>query len=243
MRGIRGERIGWIAQDPIAGLDPSFTVVSQLSDAIRAHAGISRREAHARALDLLGRVRLPDPQSVATSYPHQLSGGMAQRVGIAAALASDPDLVIADEPTTALDVTVQAEILDLLRELREAGTAVLLVTHDWGVLADVCDRAVVMYAGQVVETATVAEMVTAPRHPYTAALLRANPVHARPGAPLPSIDGVVPTPGSWPGGCHFADRCPLVTAECTQAPVPLEGDDERQARCLHPLHAKETVHV
>lgn len=241
LRGVRGQRIGWIAQDPIAGLDPSFTIMSQLVDAIRAHGGIARREARTRAHELLARVRLPDPEVVGASYPHHLSGGMAQRVGIAAALAGDPDLIIADEPTTALDVTVQAEILDLLRELSRQGTAVILVTHDWGVLADLCDRAVVMYAGEIVEKASVVDLVAQPSHPYTAALLRANPSHAEPGAPLPSIEGVVPAPGSWPAGCHFAERCPVVTADCRRTAVPLEYEGDRQVRCLHTERVREAV--
>lgn len=255
MRAIRGGRIGWISQDPISSLDPSFTVQSQLIDAIRAHQSVSRREAKARVRELLESVRLPDVERVARSYPHQLSGGMAQRVGIAAALACSPDLVIADEPTTALDVTVQAEILDLLRGLREQGTAVVLVTHDWGVLADLCDRAVVMYAGQVVETATVVDMVERPQHPYTEALLAANPHQAEAGSALKSIEGTVPPPGSWPAGCHFADRCPLVTAECRTAPValalapdqPVEAElstaAARMTRCLHAEQMREVSHV
>lgn len=233
LRAVRGQRIGWIAQDPISGLDPSFTIMSQLVDAIRAHGGVARREARARAFGLLARVRLPDPEAVAASYPHQLSGGMAQRVGIAAALACGPDLLIADEPTTALDVTVQAEILDLLRELSRQGTAVVLVTHDWGVLADLCTRAVVMYAGEVVEKAPVVELVAEPCHPYTAALLRANPTHAEPGTVLPSIEGVVPAPGSWPTGCRFADRCPVVSEDCRESAVPMEHEHDRLVRCLH----------
>lgn len=243
LRRVRGRRIGWIAQDPIAGLDPSFTIESQLVDAIRAHGEVARREARGRARELLARVHLPDPDAVARSYPHQLSGGMAQRVGIAAALAGSPDLIIADEPTTALDVTVQAEILDLLRELSEHGTAIMLVTHDWGVLADVCDRAVVMYAGHVVEKATVTDLVARPHHPYTAALLRANPSHAEPGETLPSIEGVVPAPGSWPAGCHFADRCPLVTAECRESDVPTERHGAHVVRCIHAEQTAEVTHV
>lgn len=231
---LRGRRIGLIAQDPLAGLDPSFTIGSQLAEVVRTHHGGTRRAARDRAVDLLRLVRLPDPERVARSYPHQLSGGMAQRAGIAAALAGEPDLIIADEPTTALDVTVQAEILDVLRTLRSSGMAVVLVTHDWGVLADFCERAVVMYAGQVMETAAVAELVAAPRHPYTAGLLASNPYHAVPGRPIPVIEGSIPAPGDWPRGCRFADRCPLVTAQCRNAPVPLEPvGGQRGSRCLH----------
>jgi peptide/nickel transport system permease protein len=234
LRRVRGGRIGWISQDPVSSLDPSFTAVAQVAEAVRAHTRCTRRAARQRALELFELVRLPDPARVAKSYPHQLSGGMAQRVGIAAALAGDPALVIADEPTTALDVTVQAEILDLLRELQRAGTAIILITHDWGVLADVCERAVVMYAGQVVEQADVAAMVARPAHPYTAGLLRSDPHHGVPGQTLPALEGVVPAPYHWPVGCHFAERCGLVTEECRAAPVPVTALDagERLTRCI-----------
>ncbi|MFI9833570.1 dipeptide/oligopeptide/nickel ABC transporter permease/ATP-binding protein [Streptomyces sp. NPDC051913] len=237
LRRVRGRRIGWISQDPISGLDPSFTAGAQVAEAVRVHTGCSRKEAKQRALELFAKVRLPDPARVAASYPHQLSGGMAQRVGIAASLAGDPALVIADEPTTALDVTVQAEILDLLRELQAAGTAVILITHDWGVLADLCDRAVVMYAGEVVEEAEVTALVTAPAHPYTAGLLRSDPHHAVPGEPLPAVEGAVPPPPQWPVGCHFQNRCPRVTDACREKPVVITqlAAMERSTRCLKPL--------
>jgi peptide/nickel transport system permease protein len=234
LRRIRGKRIGWISQDPIAGLDPSFTAGAQVAEAVRVHTGCGRRAAWRRTLELFEQVRLPDPARVAKSYPHQLSGGMAQRVGIAAALAGDPALIIADEPTTALDVTVQAQILDLLRELQRTGTAIILITHDWGVLADMCQRALVMYAGEVVEEADVAAMVTAPAHPYTAGLMRSDPHHGVPGEPLPALEGTVPAPADWPAGCHFADRCFLAEEACRTAPVPvlvLDGG-ARRARCL-----------
>ena len=203
------------------------------------YTGCGRRAARRRAVELLERVRLPDPASVAKSYPHQLSGGMAQRVGIAAALAGDPALIIADEPTTALDVTVQAEILDLLRDLQRAGTAIILITHDWGVLADMCQRALVMYAGEVVEEADLGALVAAPAHPYTASLMRSDPHHGVPGEPLPALEGTVPPPARWPAGCHFADRCHLVTDDCRAARVPVVTLDAsasqpsaRQSRCL-----------
>ncbi|MDT0144529.1 dipeptide/oligopeptide/nickel ABC transporter permease/ATP-binding protein [Microbacterium sp. PRC9] len=237
LRRVRGGRIGWISQDPIASLDPLFTAGSQVAEAIRAHTRCSRAEAKRRVLDLFAKVRLPDPERVYRSYPHQLSGGMAQRVGIAAAIANDPVLVIADEPTTALDVTVQADILELLRELRQAGTAIILITHDWGVLADLCERAVVMYAGQVVEQARVADVVTTPAHPYSTALLESDPHHALPGQPLPVLEGSVPQPRDWPGGCRFQNRCPLVGPDCLTNTIPLVPvvgrGDERSARCIH----------
>ncbi|WP_052768462.1 dipeptide/oligopeptide/nickel ABC transporter permease/ATP-binding protein [Streptomyces humi] len=237
LRRVRGRRIGWISQDPVSGLDPSFTAGAQVAEVVRLHTGCTRKEARQRALELFAKVRLPDPARIAVSYPHQLSGGMAQRVGIAAALAGEPALVIADEPTTALDVTVQAEILDLLRELRSAGTSVVLITHDWGVLADLCDRAVVMYAGEVVEEAEVTDLVTAPAHPYTAGLLRSDPHHAVPGEPLPAVEGAVPPPPQWPVGCHFQNRCPRVSEACRAKPVVISqlAELERSTRCIRPL--------
>ncbi|NNG38266.1 dipeptide/oligopeptide/nickel ABC transporter permease/ATP-binding protein [Flexivirga sp. ID2601S] len=235
LRRVRGGGVGFIGQDPISGLDPSFTIGAQIAEVIRTHRRCSRSQARAAALDLLGRVKLPDPERAARSYVHQLSGGMAQRAGIAAALAGEPSLVIADEPTTALDVTVQADILDLLRELQDSGVAVILVTHDWGVLADLCERAIVMYAGQVVETASVRMLLDNPGHPYTAGLLGANPQHAVRGKPLPSIEGSVPPPRDWPTGCRFASRCPLVVAACRAEPVTLEpvgSAPDHAARCI-----------
>jgi peptide/nickel transport system permease protein len=217
---VRGAEIAFISQDPASSLDPTFTIGSQLREVIRRHHPQPRRRAQLEAERLLRLVRLPDPVGVLRRRPGQLSGGMAQRVCIAMALAARPQVLIADEPTTALDVTVQAEILALLRDLQHRlGMAVLLITHDWGVLADKCERAVVMYAGEVVETATVDELYDRPRHPYTAALLAANPHLARAGQPLPSIPGTVPKPGEWPTGCHFGARCPLAQPACGQGPI------------------------
>ena len=221
---VRGAGIAFISQNPAGSLDPTFTVGSQLREVIRRHHPQPRRQADGEAERLLRLVRLPDPAEVLRRRPGQLSGGMAQRVCIAMALAAEPKVLIADEPTTALDVTVQAEILALLRDLQHRlGMAILLVTHDWGVVADVCDRAVVMYAGEVVETATVDELYARPRHPYTAALLAANPHRANTGRPLPSISGAVPRPGEWPIGCHFQLRCPLAESACRRAPIPLSA--------------------
>ena len=234
-RNVRGSGIGMISQEPIASLDPSFTVGSHIAEVVRRHSGVSRGASRERTIDLLRQVRLPDPEAVARKYPHELSGGMAQRVLIAAALAGEPDILIADEPTTALDVTVQAEILQLLRELRaETGVAMILVSHDWGVIADSCDAAIVMYAGQVVEEAPIEAVFAAPRHPYSYALMESNPHLALPGEPLPSLPGSVPNIGSWPMGCHFADRCPFATAACSAQPIPLSivGEDHI-ARCIH----------
>jgi peptide/nickel transport system permease protein len=186
-------------------------------------------------LELLSQVRLPNPEAVARRYPHELSGGMAQRVSIARALAGGPKLLVADEPTTALDVTVQAEILDLLRSLqREQGMALLLITHDWGVVADICDRAVVLYAGQVVEEASVDIVFRTPLHPYTSALIAANPHRVDKARQLPTIPGVVPAPGSWPKGCHFHPRCRFATDECRAAPIALEAPErDHLTRCIH----------
>jgi peptide/nickel transport system permease protein len=235
LAAVRGRGIAFVSQEPMVALDPTFTVSAQLAEAVRRHRGGTRKEAGTRVLELLELVNIPDPAGVARRYPHQLSGGMAQRVAIALALAGDPRLLIADEPTTALDVTVQAEILALLRTLQSrTGMAVLIVTHDWGVVADLCRRAVVMYAGQVVEYADVGAMFDRPHHPYTQGLLAANPQLAVEGEPLPTIPGTVPAPGDWPTGCRFADRCRYATAECSAAPVPLtEQAAERLSRCLH----------
>jgi peptide/nickel transport system permease protein len=222
LRRIRGSRVGWITQDPVSSLDPTYTAGAQVAQVVRLHAQCSRKQAKKRVLELFALVRLPEPERVAASYPHQLSGGMAQRVGIAAALAAGPDIVIADEPTTALDVTVQAEILDVLRDLQKAGTAILLITHNWGLICDLCRRAVVMYAGEVVEEGPVSAVVREPAHPYTAALLRSDPHLGVPGQPLPALEGVVPSPKDWPKGCHFQERCPQVRETCRGAAVPIK---------------------
>lgn len=234
MNDYRGTGIGFISQEPISSLDPAFTVGHQLAEAVQLHRKVGRREARRIAGELMARVRLPDAEVVARKYPHELSGGMAQRIAIARALAGEPDLLVADEPTTALDVSVQAEILDLLRDLRErSGMALILVTHDWGVVAESCDRAMVMYAGEVVETADVRQLVRTPRHPYTQALLRSSSVGAEPRQLLPVIAGVVPMPGSWPTGCRFADRCQHVEDRCKAGPVPLvHASVDVSVRCL-----------
>jgi peptide/nickel transport system permease protein len=232
---VRGKEIGLISQEPMISLNPAFRVGWQLAEAVQQHHRVSRRAARARAVELLRRVHLPEADVVARRYPHELSGGMAQRVAIARALAGEPKLLIADEPTTALDVTVQAEILGLLRELqRERKMAILLVTHDWGVVADICDRAVVMYAGQVVERAELVPIFREPLHPYTEALLASNPYHAGEAQTLPTIPGGVPKPGAWPAGCHFHPRCGYTTTACRTQPIPLETPAaERETRCIH----------
>ena len=233
VEAVRGSGIAFISQEPMVALDPSFRIGWQLVEAIRHHDRCSKAQARERALELLAAVRLKDPQRVYDSYPHQVSGGMAQRVAIARALAGRPRLLVADEPTTALDVTVQAEILDLLTSMQADGMSVILVTHDWGVVAETCQRAIVMYAGQVVETAPLPQMIDEPRHPYTRGLLDSNPSGVTRGAILPTIGGVVPSPADWPVGCRFAARCPLATDECRAAPIPVVAlDDERRSRCI-----------
>lgn len=242
---VRGRQVALVSQEPIGSLDPMFPVGRQIGELVRRHHGSSRRAARGRTFQLLSMVRLPEPEAVARRYPHELSGGMAQRVAIAMALAGEPRLLIADEPTTALDVTVQAEILELLRSLQhETGLAVLLISHDWGVVASLCQRAYVMYAGHVVEAGAVANLVKTPCHPYTASLLRCSPRYARPRTHLRAIRGSVPDPSGWPAGCHFHPRCPLATPECAAGPIPMfEPHPGHGTRCLHHTDvAKEGDH-
>ncbi|GIF23888.1 oligopeptide/dipeptide ABC transporter ATP-binding protein [Actinoplanes tereljensis] len=231
----RGSGIAYVSQDPMVALDPSFTIGAQLGEIVRTHNKGSRAAARARVLELLTDVGLPDPPALVKKYPHQISGGQAQRVSIACALAGRPRVLVADEPTTALDVTVQGEILSLLRRLRdEAGMAIILITHDLGVIADLCDRVAVMYAGQIVETAPVRTLFEHPSHPNTAALIQANPIVAERGGLLPSIPGVVPAPADWPVGCHFYERCAFSTPSCAADPIPLVPSGVAQAaRCIH----------
>ena len=235
LRSIRGGALAYIPQEPLVSLDPSFPVGAQIAEAVRTHLGGSRSAARARAVELLTSVNIDDPEAVARKYPHQISGGMAQRVAIARALAGEPRILIADEPTTALDVTVQAEILDLLRKTqRERGLSILLVTHDWGVVADICDRALVMYAGQVVESGPLEEIVFRSAHPYTQRLIAANPQLAGRGEPLPVIEGTVPAPGEWePVGCRFYSRCDVHQPACLERPIPLgRAGASHLARCI-----------
>jgi len=231
---LRGDEVAMVFQDPSSSLDPAHTVGDQVGESLRLHRGLSHREARERAIDLLVQVGIADPARRVSAYPHEFSGGMAQRVAIASALACDPKLLIADEPTTALDVTVQAEILELLRKLQaERDMAILFVTHDLGVVADLCQRAVVMYAGEVVEEATVSDLFADPQHPYTAALLDSLPRNEHKGGRLPTIAGKVPQPGTWGTGCHFADRCTWVTDACREHPVPeLATGDGTRVRCI-----------
>ncbi|MFA1538152.1 dipeptide/oligopeptide/nickel ABC transporter permease/ATP-binding protein [Actinomadura monticuli] len=235
LRTVRGGEIGVVFQEPIASLNPAYTVGDQVAEVLREHEGLTRARARARVIELFEQVGIPDPAARIGAYPHQFSGGMAQRVMIAMALACRPRLLVADEPTTALDVTVQGQVLDLLLELRASiGTSILLITHDLGVVADVADRVAVMYAGQLVECGPTEEVFRRPSHPYTEGLLASLPRNVRRTGRLPSIPGVVPPPDAWPEGCHFADRCAHARPECTAGPVELTaaGGGARAARCV-----------
>jgi peptide/nickel transport system ATP-binding protein len=236
MRSVRGDRISMIFQEPMSSLNPAFTVGNQIAETVRLHRGKPRRMAWSRAVEMLDVVGIPDPHRRAHDYPHALSGGMRQRAMIAMALACEPKLLIADEPTTALDVTIQAQVLDLMRSLQDAmGMAILFVTHDLGVVAEICDRVVVMYAGQVVEQANVAELFHRPHHPYAQALLESMPQLAASGSRLRVIPGQVPRPDDQPAGCRFHPRCSYADARCMTTPVLLEpsaGQAGSAVRCL-----------
>jgi oligopeptide/dipeptide ABC transporter ATP-binding protein len=232
LRDIRGRRIGMVFQDPMTSLNPVFTVGDQVAEGIRAHFPVSRKEASGRAVALLDEVGIPDAASRARDYPHQMSGGMRQRVMIAMALACEPELLIADEPTTALDVTVQAQILEILDALRKArGMAVLLITHDLGIVAGRADRVAVMYAGQIVEQASTAQLFARPSHPYTQGLLASVPRLTGPRTRLTPIGGSVPTPDAWPAGCRFRPRCPQAFEKSELAPPPLPVEEGHWMRC------------
>ena len=238
MRDMRGDDIAMIFQDPMTSLNPVFTVGEQIGEALRLHRKISRKEARLATIEAMREVAIPDPGRRLNDYPHQLSGGMRQRVMIAMALACNPKLLIADEPTTALDVTIQAQILELLDELRkQRELAVLLITHDLGVVAEVADRVAVMYTGRIVEESPVDELFARPKHPYTEGLLRSVPTLSGADAikkeRLETIEGVVPSPTDLPPGCHFAPRCPHRMPRCTEGTIPLyqlEGGVE--VRCV-----------
>jgi len=242
-RTVIGKDMAMIFQEPMSSLNPCFTVGFQIKAALRQHLGLSRQARHARAVELLDLVGIPDPEKRLSTFPHQLSGGMSQRVMIAMALSCNPRLLIADEPTTALDVTIQAQILDLLTDLqRETGMALILITHDMGVVAETARRVQVQYAGQKVEEQPVRPLFDTPHHPYTAALLAALPERATERR-LPTIPGVVPGQFDRPQGCQFSPRCRFADDLCrTQAP-PVQGPELGLARCHHPIAegAKETV--
>jgi peptide/nickel transport system ATP-binding protein len=234
LRDLRGNRLAMIFQEPMTSLNPSFTIGDQIMEVILRHRGGSRRQARERAIALLRRVHIPSPEKRIDEYPHKLSGGMRQRVMIAMALACDPRLLIADEPTTALDVTLQAQILDLMRELKAAsGAAIILITHDLGVVAEVCDEVAVMYAGEIVERAPVDELFAAPQHPYTVGLLGSIPRLDRRSSHLATIEGMVPNMTSPPSGCRFAARCPFAADACIAAPPPFVAvSPSHWSRCI-----------
>ena len=233
MRGLRGSEISMIFQEPMTSLNPVINVGGQVIEAIRLHERVSRSAARARTLDLFEQVGIPDAEERLDAYPHQLSGGLKQRVMIAMALATVPKVLIADEPTTALDVTIQAQILQLLRDLqRDSDTAILLITHDLGIVNELSDRVAVMYAGRKVEEGGRVDVLAHSRHPYTEGLLRSMPALARPGERLAEIPGVVPPPDEWPRGCRFSGRCPRALPHCPdQPPASTPLPDEHRVWC------------
>ncbi|MEI3612115.1 ABC transporter ATP-binding protein [Pseudogracilibacillus sp. SO30301A] len=234
MKKIRGKEIAMIFQEPMTSLNPLFTIGNQLRESIRIHEKINKQDAHQKSINLLKLVGLPRAEEVINEYPHQLSGGMRQRVMIAMAMACEPELLIADEPTTALDVTIQAQILDLMRKLNaDKNTAILLITHDLGVVAEMCDRVIVMYAGQVVEEGTVRDVLKNPEHPYTKGLIRSLPRLDEKNQKLYSIKGTVPRPKMGRTGCRFAPRCEFVFSKCVKEnPELYPLDNNRLSRCF-----------
>ncbi len=237
MQKIRGNKIAMIFQEPMSALNPVFTVGWQIDESLRLHQkNLTKAQRAKRVLEMLHKVKIPSPEQRVREYPHQLSGGMRQRVMIAIALACNPEILIADEPTTALDVTIQAQVLRLIGDLKtELGTAVILITHDLGVVAEVCDRVIVMYAGQVVEEASIDDIFHSPSHPYTRALLRSIPKRGKrvAGAKFETIEGMVPDLKNLPKGCRFQGRCDIEKERCRQEEPPLVQVGERQmSRCF-----------
>jgi len=233
MRKVRGNEISMIFQEPMTSLNPVFTVGDQISEAVRLHQNVGEREAEERAIEMMRLVGIPSPEKRVRDYPHQMSGGMRQRVMIGMALSCNPKLLIADEPTTALDVTVQAQILELMKELRERlGMAILLITHDLGVVAEMVDEVAVMYGGKIVERGSVKETFASPQHPYTEALLQSIPLLGmRYTTPLKAIRGMVPSPLDWPAGCRFAPRCDYAFERCADELPPLFEVGEQESAC------------
>jgi oligopeptide/dipeptide ABC transporter ATP-binding protein len=236
MRAVRGDRIGMIFQEPMTSLNPTFTIGFQIAEVLKLHRGLDRASAERESVAMLQAVGIGAAERRLAQYPHQLSGGLRQRIMIAMAIACRPKLLIADEPTTALDVTIQAQILDLLRRLRrEFGMALLLITHDLGVVAELCDRVVVMYAGRVVEVAAAATIFRRPRHPYTLGLLASRPRLGEVVERLPTIPGSVPPPSRRGPGCSFVERCPRRLARCRTERPPLAPVDGAPAACWNPV--------
>ncbi len=239
-RKITGDDIAMIFQDPMTALNPCFTVGNQIMEAIEVHQGGSRKERKAKAIDLLRQVGIPAPEERINVYPHQLSGGMSQRVMIAMAIACDPKLLIADEPTTALDVTIQAQIIDLLLDLqKKKNMGLILITHDLALVSEAADRVVVMYAGQVVETGPAAEIFANPQHPYTEALMKSLPESAAGKERLDALAGVVPGANDRPNGCLLNPRCPYVMDKCREQEPELIATDSHAVRCFKPLLKQE----
>jgi peptide/nickel transport system ATP-binding protein len=235
MRDLRGDRLAMIFQEPMTSLNPSYTIGEQIIEALVRHRGLPRAQARSRAIELLRRVHIASPEQRVEDYPHKLSGGMRQRVMIAMALACDPQLLIADEPTTALDVTIQAQILELLRELKSASAAtIILITHDLGVVAEICDEVAVMYAGEIVERARVDDLFERPQHPYTVGLMGSLPRLDRRVAELATIQGLVPDMTAPPAGCRFAPRCPFADERCRRERPPIVAlAGNRWSRCFN----------
>jgi len=240
MRKIRGNEISMIFQEPMTSLNPVFTVGNQIGEAIRLHQGLGKRETRAKTIEMLRLVKIADPESRVDAYPHQLSGGMRQRVMIAMALSCNPSLLIADEPTTALDVTIQAQILELMKELKQKiGMALLLITHDLGVVAEQADEVAIMYAGKIVERADTHTIFTRPAHPYTVGLLNSLPgITGQKKKRLDAIPGVVPNPLHLPSGCRFRDRCPRAREICAETEPPLEPKEPGHLAACHFPHTE-----
>jgi len=239
MRNVRGNKIAMIFQEPMTALNPVFTAGQQIIEVLKLHRNISKKDAWNQSLQMLIKVRIPDPEKVMDSYPHQLSGGMRQRVMIAMALACNPAILIADEPTTALDVTIQAQVLLLMKELqRELGTAILFITHDLGVVSQMADDVAVMYAGRIIEHGTVESIFKEPKHPYTKGLLTSIPrMHHSKEVPLSTIEGLVPSLWSLPKGCRFASRCQFVETICHDSFPALVSDDSGRKVACHVANA------
>jgi peptide/nickel transport system permease protein len=233
LQHFRGNRISYVFQNPMTALNPLMPVGEQIVESIRRHQDATNASARARAIELMTAVHIPDAGRRIDAYPHELSGGMRQRVVIAMALANDPDLIIADEPTTALDVTIQAQILQLFDELRDTrGVSLLFISHDFGVISQICERVIVMYAGQVVEVGTVDQIYREPLHPYTRRLMACVPRVGERGREMDAIPGLPPALDALPGGCRFADRCDMAIGACRQSPVDLRTVAGRDVRCI-----------